>query len=231
MSKPSDPKGHAQCNDEPKVPVAVAVAPPATAAGLAADLTSTIDVVEDAGGFFRGLAAAVRSSFPTLIAAKQGVRALGETRSLAFASEGGVAAQTLIPKYVYYGAWGLSGAAIMADVATKTMDAKEEKRYATAIYHTLFHIPASLIVPAVIIHQVVHGAQKLVAKAPGLPPRAKMMLPVTAALLAIIPVVPVVDHLAEAILEPTLGEVLGVEFHHAGNHADDDGGQQKTKTE
>ena len=86
------------------------------------------------------------------------------------------------------------------------------------IYWTAFHIPASLVVPAVIIHKVVHQAEKFVHK-PGsmlssLPPRAKALAPVIAACLSIIPVVPAVDHTAEAILEPTLGAYLGLQFHH-----------------
>jgi hypothetical protein len=52
------------------------------------------------------------------------------------------------------------------------------------------------VIPAVIIHQVVHGMEGAMKKpfAANLPPRVKVAVPVVAALLAIIPVVPAVDH-------------------------------------
>ena len=88
---------------------------------------------------------------------RTGLRVVGQQRTLALASEGAVAGEALIPRSLYYGLWGLSGLAIVGDITTKTYDAPEEKRVNTALYHTAFHIPASLVVPAVIIHQVVHG--------------------------------------------------------------------------
>ena len=185
------------------------------------------------GGFFRGMAAAFRGT----AALKQGVRAIGQARPLAFASEGGVAAQSMIPKSVYYAAWGLSGVAICADIATKCMDAPEPKRFATGAYWTLFHVPASLVVPAAIIHQVVHGAEKAVqskaVEALSLSPRTKALIPVGAALLSIIPVVPVVDHVAELLLEPSLGMALGLThedfapYHHSDE--DDHHAEKKKK--
>ena len=60
--------------------------------------------MENLGGLFRGVAAAMRSSMPAM---RGGVRAVGSARPLAFASEGGVAAKSMLPKSVYYGAWGL----------------------------------------------------------------------------------------------------------------------------
>jgi hypothetical protein len=44
-------------------------------------------------------------------------------------------------------------------------------------------------------------------------------IPVVAALLAVIPVVPVVDHVSEMVMEPTLGKFLGIEFEHHGGNA------------
>ena len=185
-----------------------------------------------AAGFFRGVAAVFRGKAAAVMAAKktavtQVVRAVGEARPLAFANEAGVAGKTLIPRWVYLASWGISGVAIVADVATKTMDAKEgcvnlqgydvDRRAATAAYWSLFHVPASLVVPAVIIHKVVHMTENAVKDAKRLPGRAKAVLPVVAALLAIIPVVPIVDHSFEAVMEPTLGKYLGVEFHHHGH--------------
>merc|ERR1711976_213211 len=100
----------------------------------------------------------------------------------------------------------------------KTWDAPEHLKRNTAIYHTAFHVPASLVIPAYIIHQVVHGVEHSMKHhnyAKGLPPRAKAIAPVGAALIAIVPVVPTVDHLAEMAMEPTLGKYLGLEFKHS----------------
>ena len=63
------------------------------------------------GAYFRGAAASIRT----------GLRVVGQQRTLAFASEGAVAGEALIPRPVYYGLWGLSGLAIVGDIATKTI--------------------------------------------------------------------------------------------------------------
>ena len=79
-----------------------------------------MEALEYGGGAFRGIAATMRASLPAL---RGGVRAVGSARPLAFASEVGVAAQSMIPRAAYVGAWGLSGAAVAADIATKVPDA------------------------------------------------------------------------------------------------------------
>ena len=166
------------------------------------------------GGMFRGVAAALRSTMPA-------VRTVGGFRPLAFLSEGAVAGKSVLPATLYYGAWGVSGVAIAADITTQVVDAPEDKKLNTGLYYTAFHIPASLVVPAVIIHQVVHLVEKVV-KSSSLPPRVKPLVPVAAALLSIVPVVPAVDTAAEMLMEPTLGAYLGLEFsHHHGesNHS------------
>jgi len=187
------------------------------------DLDTEVDMREFTTGALRGVAAATRK---LLIAKgpamKQSVRAVGENRHLAFASEGAVAGESIMPKVLYYGAWGLSATAIAADIYTKQHDAPPDLHVNTAIYWTAFHIPASLVVPALIIHQIVHQVDHMVQNPKGLakawPPRAKVIAPVAAALLSIIPVVPVVDHAAEAIMEPTLGKYLGLKFEHHHHH-------------
>lgn len=144
-----------------------------------------------------------------------------------------MAAQSMIPKYVYYGAWGLSGTAVLADIATKTMDAPEDKRWQTAGYHTAFHIPASIVLPAVIIHKIVHQTEHAVktnntlAK---LSSRTQRMIPVAVAIASIGVVVPVVDHLCEWAMEPTLGSALGLEFSHH-HHGHDHDEEKKNKKE
>ena len=50
-------------------------------------------------------------------------RTIGNARPLAFASEGAVAGKDILPKTVYYGCWGLSGAAVAADITTKAISA------------------------------------------------------------------------------------------------------------
>jgi len=205
-------------------------APADVKAKLAKVMEGGPPIPED-GAYWRGLGAAMRSSvFP---AAKTAMRTLGANRPLAFASEGGVAAQSMIPKSVYYGAWAVSGAAVLGDIGTRTMDAPDGKEYATAAYWTAFHVPASLVIPAAIIHKVVDGMEHSMANhsyAKSLPPRVKVMAPVLAALVAILPVVPVVDHLAEMAMEPTLGAFLGLEFeHHHGDSASASDGEAHEK--
>ena len=203
------------------------------------DGTSTVPHA-DPGAIFRGIAAATRKLLPVAGKAMKAnrtvaintIRTVGKNRPLAFASEGAVAGQSMLPKIVYYGAWTLSGVAITADITTKYWDAPPDKQIQTAVYWTAFHVPASLVVPAAIIHQVVHAAETSVKSgsyAKSWPPRAKAMAPVGAALLAIIPVVPVVDTLAEYAMEPTLGKYLGLEFSH--HHGSDESAESKAKQE
>lgn len=199
-------------------------APPKTDVG---DQTTVDDEAQQyAGGYFRGLMVAARAKLPVVKAASTKViRSVGSNRPLAFASEGAVAGKSVMPSWAYYGAWGLSGLAITADITARTWDAPKDKKWATAFYYTSFHLPASLVVPAYIIHQVVHATEHSMEKhsyAKKLPPRVRMFAPVTAALLSIVPVVPIVDHIAEMIMEPTLGKYLGLEFHHSGHSVDDD---------
>lgn len=174
------------------------------------------------GGVFRGIAAASRAKLPAMKAASaKAVRSIGGNRQLAFSSEGAVAGNALMPRWMYYGAWGLSGIAIGADITSRTWDAPGEKKWETAAYWTAFHVPASLVVPAVIIHQVVHAAEHSMENhsyAKRIPIRFRPIVPVGAALLSIVPVVPAVDHLAEMVMEPTLGDYLGLEFHHHHAH-------------
>jgi hypothetical protein len=114
--------------------------------------------------------------------------------------------------------------AIAADITTHVVDAPDEKKLNTGLYHVAFHVPASLVVPAVIIHQVVHLMERAVRNT-SLPARVKPVVPVIAALLAIVPVVPAVDAAAEMLMEPTLGAYLGVEFHH--HHGQGDQSEKK----
>ena len=190
------------------------------------------EFIENLSGIFRGIAAATRKAAfaakKVLVAkgpasAKQTVRAIGDNRPLAFASEGAVAGEALLPKAIYYSAWGLSGLAITADIYNKYDDAPTPLKFNTALYWTTFHIPASLVVPAVIIHQIVHTTETILENPksfinkqilPNMSQRTKALLPVGAAILSIIPVVPTVDYLAESIMEPTLGTYLGLSFEH-----------------
>ena len=198
---------------DPSKPTATTDSYPANTS-LSDTTTKTSMDETNIGGMFRGVAAALRSTMPA-------VRTVGGFRPLAFLSEGAVAGKSVLPTTLCYGAWGVSGVAIAADITTQVVDAPEDKKLNTGLYYTAFHIPASLVVPAVIIHQVVHLVEKVV-KSTSLPPRVKPLVPVAAALLSIVPVVPAVDTAAEMLMEPTLGAYLGLEFsHHHGesNHS------------
>lgn len=188
---------------------------------------------EHLSGIFRGVAVAARKFVMVshkVVAAKgpaikAAIRDIGQTRPLAFASEGAVAGESIMPRVVYYGAWTLSGVAIASDIYTKQDDARTiGKQWQTAVYWTAFHLPASLVVPALIIHQVVHQVENAVENPKGFAkqwsPRAKSVVPVVAALASIVPVVPVVDLTFEYMMEPTLGAYLELEFdHHHNKHS------------
>lgn len=199
-----------------------------------------IDLHLDPGGIFRGIAAATRKLLLPMqnamgggTAVKSVIRTIGQNRPLAFASEGAVAGQAILPRIVYYGAWTLSGVAIAADIYTKYDDAPLERQWNTVYYWTAFHVPASLVVPALIIHRVVHSAENAVAHgawAKSWSPRAKAFAPVAAAILSIGPVVPVVDTVAEMIMEPTLGAYLGVQFDHHHHHGHDSTKEEELET-
>ena len=45
---------------------------------------------------------------------------------------------------------------------TSCMCNQDEKQLHTAAYYTAFHIPASLVIPAVLIHKVVHYTEHAV---------------------------------------------------------------------
>lgn len=110
----------------------------------------------------------------------------GTNRPLAFASEGAVAGKSLLPRYAYLGAWGLSGLAVGSDIINKTLEAQEGKAYQTAGYYTAFHVPASLVLPAVIIHKIVHASQHAIntrSMFKSLSPRAKALAPGTGAIV------------------------------------------------
>ena len=195
--------------------------------------------LEEMSGTFRGISAATRKlliASKKVIAAKgpaikSTIRDVGQTRPLAFASEGAVAGERILPRVMYYGAWTLSGIAIASDIYTKQDEAVASgKAWETTLYWTAFHIPASLVIPAYIIHQIVHSVQHAVDNPNGFAktwsPRVKSVTPVVAALLSIIPVVPIVDTAAEHLMEPTLGAYLGLEFdhhHHPSKHKKEEG--------
>lgn len=90
-----------------------------------------------------------------------------------------------------------------------------------AALQTAFHVPASLVLPAMAIHKVVHVASDFVskhAKLSALPQRQRALIPVAAAVLAIVPVVPLCDHGVEFALENTLAPALGLSLHHETHH-------------
>ena len=164
------------------------------------------------------------------VATKKAVVAAGTNRPLAFSSEASVAGQGVLPKPLYYLGWGLSGIAVASDITLKCWAAPPEKQQETALYYTAFHIPASFVIPAYLIHQVVHVVEHSMEHhnyAKRLPQRFRLFAPVGAALLSIVPIVPAVDYAAEAIMEPTLGAYLGLEFDHHHPHDESD----KPKTE
>lgn len=159
-------------------------------------------------GVMRAFAASIRSMLPGV------TRGIAASRPLAFASEIGVASRPIIPKSVYYGAWALSGLAVACDAGHKIGDTPPEHKFAMGVYQAAFHIPASLVIPAVIIHKVVGKVQADVKAQPWrydrLPRRFWPGIPVVVALACIPVVVPVVDHATEMFLDATLTPFLNI---------------------
>jgi len=83
------------------------------------------------------------------------------------------------------------------------------------------------------VHTVEHSIQNPKGFTKAWPPCVKAAAPVVAALLSIIPIVPIVDHAAEHVMEPTLGGCLGLEFdqHHHAKQNNHHGEEEKPKKE
>ncbi len=142
---------------------------------------------------------------------------IGGARPLAFASEVAVASEPIIKPWQYKSLWGLSIVAVAADAGVKIDAAPEGKGWHMAAYQAAFHIPASLVIPAVIIHKIVHMVPSL-GIVQSLPPKFKTMAPVLAAIASIPIVVPAVDHSCEWALDSCeLHRHLGLPHpHHDG---------------
>jgi len=84
------------------------------------------------------------------------------------------------------------------------------------LYWSAFHIPATVVMPTLLVHQVIYQVEHMLKKpfARHWTPTVRASVPYAVALLSIFPIVPLVDHVAESILEPTLGAYLGLEFDH-----------------
>ena len=119
-----------------------------------------------------------------------------------------------MPMPVYVLLWGASLSAIVSDIYMKQHDSAKEDSLSTILYYTSFHIPASLIIPAVIIHKIGHLMESSMPNyfSKNLSSKVKIMLPICVTLLSIYPVVFMVDTTAEKILEPTLGKYLNLDF-------------------
>ena len=115
---------------------------------------------------------------------------------------------------VYVLLWGASLSAIISDIYMKQHDSPKEDSLSTILYYTSFHIPASLIIPAVIIHKIGHSMETSMPNcfSKNLSSKVKIMLPICVTLLSIYPVVFMVDTTAEKILEPTIGKYLNLDF-------------------
>jgi len=142
-------------------------------------------------------------------------------RYIAFSSDVGEAFRPIASKWVVNSTYGIAFAYCIADVIYNGN--KEYKRstppnmshvYNRASRTVVFHSFGSLLIPAVTIHTVVHGAHKLTQKSS---PRLKLIAP-SAAGLFFIPFLPFfvdepVEHYTE-ILFDRFWEKLPSEHHH-----------------
>jgi len=142
-------------------------------------------------------------------------------RYIAFSSDVGEAFRPIANKWVVNSTYGIAFAYCIADVIYNGN--KEYKRstppnmshvYNRASRTVVFHSFGSLLIPAVTIHSVVHGAHKLTHNSS---PRMKLIVP-SAAGLACIPFLPMfvdepVEHCTEMVFD-RFWEELPSEHHH-----------------
>ena len=126
---------------------------------------------------------------------------VSKVRHLAYSSDLGEAFRPVVPTWAVNATYGVAVSYVVADTAYRVYDAEEkgadaEEMRRVAAHATIFHAIASIGVPMAIIHTQVHvweGILKRVGRFTKWGP--------TVAGLAIIPLLPYVDHPIEEIID------------------------------
>lgn len=92
------------------------------------------------------------------------IRRIVNFRPVAYMSEVGEAVRPIVPKPVVWLGYGLSFGYVFADIGLKLHDMKDEKQEMIlwkGIDLSLWHMSASIVVPAITIHTIVSGVTKI----------------------------------------------------------------------
>lgn len=149
---------------------------------------------------------------PKLIAAQ---------RWMAYASEGTEPFRPVASKWFVRSGYALSFLYVLSDIGVRTRLTWLEthsKQKATVVFGDtlVFHSLASLVIPAVFIHQIVHGSSKLVSKMSSITryPRVAGLAPTIIGLCSIPFVVGPIDHGVEFAMDKTLRQYYEVHSSH-----------------
>ncbi|KAL6077695.1 Mitochondrial fission process protein 1 [Balamuthia mandrillaris] len=153
-------------------------------------------------------------------------------RYTAYSSDFGEAFRPVVHRRVVHAAYGLTYAYCISDVALQTYRAHKagfprNEVYRTLVYTTTFQGLASVLLPAIAVHQTVHLSAHLFKRAKS--PRIARFGP-TAAGLALIPFLPtLLDHPAEHVINLVFQKVWPSEHHHHHHHAEQQEQDKKTQ--
>ena len=89
------------------------------------------------------------------------------SRPLAYASELGESVRPLVPRYLVRSLYGVSWAYVILDTVAKTFSIRDQGREKMAFYATdlaIWHLLASMSLPAITIHSIVNLSKKVIDK-------------------------------------------------------------------
>ncbi|KAG2382735.1 hypothetical protein C9374_005315 [Naegleria lovaniensis] len=135
-------------------------------------------------------------------------------RYLAYTSDVGEAFRPIVHPLIVKGAYAISWAYVLGDVGLQTYNEKQKNSPTSIILRTctktaLFQSTASMLLPAVTIHQTVHWTAKLMLKF-----GAKSRVIPTAAGLAMLPLLPFMfDHPVEYVVDKLYDKFWPVDHH------------------
>jgi fission process protein 1 len=127
-----------------------------------------------------------------------------KAKAAAYASEVGESFRPIVPRSVVNFLYIVSIGYVIFDIAGRTYCVKDQGKEAMRYFcldTTLFHLMASLVFPAVVIHKIVKLSQKGMKKA--LPKSLKLQawVPAIFALCSVPFIIEPIDHVAEFILD------------------------------
>nr|CAG4715673.1 unnamed protein product [Naegleria fowleri] len=135
-------------------------------------------------------------------------------RYLAYTSDVGEAFRPIVHPLIVKGAYAISWAYVLGDVGLQTYNEKQKNSPTSIVLRTctktaIFQSTASMLLPAVTIHQTVHWTSKLMLKFD-----AKSRVIPTISGLAVVPLLPFMfDHPVEYLVDKLYDKVWPVDHH------------------